>query len=386
LLDRSTETDADLVTAFAASRDGAAFAELVRRHGPMVLGVCQRILGSRHDAEDAFQITFALLASKAAEVRPREQVGPWLYGVARRTALKARGNDARRRALHARIEVPAAVEGADSPPEGLREILDEELARLPEKYLAPVVLCDLEGRTYRTAARELNVPVGTLSNRLAAAHRLLAGRLARRGVAPCGGLAAALALAGGGAAPVSETLFSGVVKACTAAAGGSSFTRGVLNIMLMSNLLKAVAALAVTFSLAMGAVHFLAPAAEDKDAKELEGEWTVVEAERGGKKASKDQLGAMKVTIKRGVLTIQAGAGRKEEADLLIDSSTTPKSIDLTPAKGREKEQGIYKIDKGRLTICWGAAKPGERQRDFTTTPSGGGRLLVLERVKAKGS
>jgi RNA polymerase sigma factor (sigma-70 family) len=138
-------TDAHLLQAFLERRDEAAFEGLLRRHGPMVLGVCRRVLGNLHDAEDAFQATFLVLVRKAASVQPREMVGPWLYGVTLRTALKARAMNAKRRAKERRAgELPVP---ADGPPEELLARLDEELGRLPERYRVPVVLCELAGRS-----------------------------------------------------------------------------------------------------------------------------------------------------------------------------------------------------------------------------------------------
>ena len=137
--------DDELVAAFVRSRDPGAFEQLVRRHGPMVLGVCRRVLGNLHDAEDAFQATFLVLARRAATVQPRDRVGNWLYGVAYRTALEARRMAARRQAHEARA--PARpVPGPATPATDWSALLDEELNRLPEQYRSLVVLCDLVRR------------------------------------------------------------------------------------------------------------------------------------------------------------------------------------------------------------------------------------------------
>src|SRR4051812_31648507 len=129
--------DADLLGAFVRSKDPAAFEGLVRRHGPMVLGVCRRVLG-HHDAEDAFQATFLVLARRAAAVVPRERLASWLYGVAYRTALEGRRMAARRRAREAPLTeaVQPTVESAD-PTADLSALLDRELSRLPERLRLP---------------------------------------------------------------------------------------------------------------------------------------------------------------------------------------------------------------------------------------------------------
>src|SRR5690348_12966270 len=134
--------DGPLVERFVGARDQAAFAELVRRHGPMVLGVCRRLLRHGADAEDAFQATFLVLARRAGSIRKQGSVGSWLYGVARRVALRARAEAARRRPHGPPVTAAAPPDpAAEAARAELRPLLDEELARLPEKYRAPLVLC-----------------------------------------------------------------------------------------------------------------------------------------------------------------------------------------------------------------------------------------------------
>ena len=152
------------------SDDGAqeAFATLMRRHGPMVLGVCIRVLRDAHEAEDAFQATFLVLARKATSVIPREKVANWLYGVAYRTAHEARVRATRRRAREEKVGRRLRVQTHDvSFHDELRAILDDELSCLPARYRGPIVLCELEGLTRQEAARRLGVPEGTVSSRLA---------------------------------------------------------------------------------------------------------------------------------------------------------------------------------------------------------------------------
>ena len=147
LLREQGPTDSQLLECFAQSRDEGAFEALVYRHGPMVLGVCRRILRNNHDAEDAFQATFLVLASRARTVKPRHMLVGWLYGVACNTALKLRGRVARRRVKEREA---AAMPRPDPPSDAwlhLEPLLDLEVRGLPDKYRVPIVLCDLEGKT-----------------------------------------------------------------------------------------------------------------------------------------------------------------------------------------------------------------------------------------------
>lgn len=236
--DRATR-DADLLAAFVTRRDEAAFADLVRIHGPMVLGVCRRILDHAQDAEDAFQAAFWVLARRANAVRPRAQVGNWLYGVAVRTALKARAVRRRRREHQVDAMPSSPASDRHHDPEVLA-LLDQEIERLPAKYRVAVVLCELEGRSRAEAAAQLGVPEGTLSSRLAYARRLLAKRLGSRGVVPVAGGAALALTEELSRAAVPHALFLRTVQAASATAPASaavaSLAKGVMAAMFLSKL------------------------------------------------------------------------------------------------------------------------------------------------------
>jgi RNA polymerase sigma factor (sigma-70 family) len=185
-------TDAELLARYVRTADELAFAELVRRHGPAVLTVCRHVAGDRDDADDAFQATFLVLARKANRLRAGAPVGGWLYGVAVRAARTVRARAGRRRGRETAVavvpDVPKQV--ADGPDADACRAVLEEVARLSDAYRAAVVLCELEGRPRSAAARELGIAEGTLSSRLAAARKLLADRLRKRGHGPEAALAA----------------------------------------------------------------------------------------------------------------------------------------------------------------------------------------------------
>jgi RNA polymerase sigma factor (sigma-70 family) len=214
-------TDPQLLQQFVSRHDDEAFAALLRRHGPMVLGVCRRLLHEAHDVEDAFQATFLVLVRKAGALDHPELVGNWLYGVAYRTASEARARAASRRRHEREVStMPPADPVAEATRRELCRVLDEELNQLPEKYRAPLVLCYLEGQTHQAAARALGVAPGSMSWRLARARELLRQRLVRRGVALSAG-ALALALAEEApAALVPAALFGATLRAGIGFAAG----------------------------------------------------------------------------------------------------------------------------------------------------------------------
>jgi RNA polymerase sigma factor (sigma-70 family) len=179
-------SDRELLERYAGCRDASAFAALIRRHGPMVLGVCRRVLNHEQEAEDAFQATFLVLVRKASGIDRPELLGNWLYGVAYRVAHKARAQLARRRHHESSVEPMGTVEPHDDLVwQELCGLLDEELHQLPTKYRVPLVLCYLEGMTNDEAARQLGWPVGSMSYRLARGRQMLRERLrSRRKMAP----------------------------------------------------------------------------------------------------------------------------------------------------------------------------------------------------------
>jgi RNA polymerase sigma factor (sigma-70 family) len=215
--------DAELLRRFVVGRDEAAFEALLQRHGPTVLAVCRRILANEADAEDAFQAVFLVLVRKAAAVERHESVGSFLYGVALRTALRARSDLANRR-RHERHAgaMPASQPSPDAVWHDLRQVLDEEVARLPWKYREPFRLCYLEGKTYDEVARALGFSKGTVSSRLTRARDRLRRRLAGRGVTLSGGLLAAVLAARAAPAAVPPPLLAATLRAAATVAAGAA--------------------------------------------------------------------------------------------------------------------------------------------------------------------
>jgi RNA polymerase sigma factor (sigma-70 family) len=246
----------------------------------MVWGVCRRILRNYHDAEEAFQVTFLVLVRKAASVLPRGMLANWLYGVARQTALKARATVARRKARERQVATMPEPAGSEQKLWcDLQPLLDEELGRLPDKYRAVLVLCDLEGKTRKEAARQLRVPEGTVAGRLARARTILARRLARHGLAVSGGALAAVVSQQAAAVCVPSSVVSSTIKAAStfaagqaAAAGAISvkvaiLTEGVLKAMMLSKLKTATVGLLLVALLigAAGALYQTQAAEQPKE-------------------------------------------------------------------------------------------------------------------------
>jgi RNA polymerase sigma factor (sigma-70 family) len=244
---RATLSDGQLLGCFIERRDESAFAALVKRHGQMVWGVCRRILHNHQDAEDAFQATFLVLVRKATSIVPRDMLGNWLYGVGVQTAVRLRSAIARRRTREKQVPMPEPAAAEQDLANDLQPVLDQELARLPDKYRLAVVLCDLEGNTYQVAAQQLGCPAGTLAARLSRARRMLAKRLTRRGVTVSGGALAAVLAEQASACPISvvASTISATATGQAASTKVAALADGVIKAMLVTKLKKALAILLV---------------------------------------------------------------------------------------------------------------------------------------------
>jgi RNA polymerase sigma factor (sigma-70 family) len=232
--------DGQLLERFANDRGEVAevaFATLVERHGSMVLRACLAILRDEHEAMDAFQATFLVLVRKGRSLWIRDSLGPWLHRVACRAAVRAK--TAGRRRLEIEQRAAEAIANRVRPPDrhdDLAAVIHEEVDRLPERYRAPIVLCDLEGRTCEQAARHLGCPIGTIGSRLTRGRERLRSRLARRGVAPAAVAATVASCAEADAAPLSTPLVDATVQAAAGhpSAAGAALANMVLRSMIMA--------------------------------------------------------------------------------------------------------------------------------------------------------
>jgi RNA polymerase sigma factor (sigma-70 family) len=406
-------TDAQLLGRFAALREEESFAALVQRHGGLVLGVCRRVLADEHEAEDAFQATFLVLARKAGSIRKQASVGSWLYGVAYRIAAKARAQAARRRVREQEVE---PMTGADPLAElvwrELRPVIDEELSRLPDKYRHPVVLCYLENKTNAEAARQLGWTKGTVSGRLARARELLRARLRRRGLALSAGVLTA-ALAENAMAWVPASLGVATVKAAALVAAGQSaagvvsasvaaMAEGVLKAMLFTKL-KVAAFVVLTLAVLGAGTAFYGhqalagrnPVGRGKDKAKppkasteqarLEGTWRVVSLEEEGKEAPAKMLQKAQVVIKGNKIVLDLKF-KRTACSFTVDAKARPPRIDLTPANGPDAGQtipGIYSLQKDQLKLCLPINEGKQRPKEFDAPAKSSRVLLVLKRQGA---
>jgi RNA polymerase sigma factor (sigma-70 family) len=436
-------TDGQLLDSFIQRKDAAALAALVHRHGPMVWGVCSRMLRSHHDAEDAFQATFLILVQKAATLPDLEMVGNWLYGVARQTAVRMRALAARRGMRERQVAVMPEPASAEPTVWNDLEILDEELARLPQKYRVLIVLCQLEGKTLKDVARQLDIPQGTVASRLATARAMLGKRLSRRGVVPSV-LLAAMASSASASASLRAVLVSSTIKTATLVAAGpgvqgtasptvAALVTGVTKAMFMKKI-KSVLAVALVIGLALGGgvagVRLLAvpaaaaqqpkgggkddpgtprskketagqapanpddkrqpnPADAKKEQDKLQGTWLVVGVEEEGKAIPEQELKEAKETfvVKGGQMTYCRDGKVQITMKFVLAPGEPPNWMELEFTEGNDKghaNHAIYELDGDKLKIRmndkFGGNSPTERPADFSTTEGKEAVLFILKR------
>jgi RNA polymerase sigma factor (sigma-70 family) len=437
--DRAGRTDGQLLASFIEDKDEAAFEALVRRHGPMVFGVCCRVARNHHDAEDAFQATFLVLARKASSVRPRDKLANWLHGVALRTAMKAKALMAKRRRREQQVtEMPEPEAVRHGHGRDLQHLLDQELKGLPENYRLPIILCDLEGKRIKDAAQQLGWLQGTLAGRLARGRKLLSKRLACRGVHSSAGSLVALLSRNLGSAGVPTSLVNPTVKAATLIAAGqavttgsismkvAALTEGVVKAMLLTKLKTAVTVLLMLGIVAFGGIILthggrggpearaaqpnnrtwlvsfvdsgtVAPATEKardtkkqpeatkkavakrdtnkSDLDRLQGVWSVVSIESGGKPYKLEKAVFM-VDGKRACLQ---SSGFEIQGGLYLEPAINPKTYDL--AMSNRTIEGIYSLDGDTLRLCYAMGTESKRPGGFITKKGSQQVLLVLKQI-----
>jgi RNA polymerase sigma factor (sigma-70 family) len=351
-------SDEQLLNAFIARKDEDAFQTLVRRHGPMVLGVCRRVLRNRQDVEDAFQASFLVLVRKASSLKRRESLANWLHGVAHRTALKARAMNARRQGREKQVKVMPEQPARWSDVE---RWLDEELAHLPEKYRLPVILCDLQGRSIKDATRQLGCPQGTLAGRLARGRTMLAKRLAKRGLALSGGSLAVLFSHHSASARVPASMVASTVQAAAGQAAISAqvaaLTNGVLKAMLLSKLRTATKVLLMVALLSIGIGTFRYPASaggqEEAPAPAQNSEFTI--------RAHGDRL-LVEGCDKQGVLRVHAEVARYQKGQGVLTLEGNPLIVEKNDGKFITIKGMSMTLSAGRVDVRPPDGKTGEVQ------------------------
>jgi RNA polymerase sigma factor (sigma-70 family) len=403
--------DGQLLERFVDQRDEAAFAALVKRFGPLVLGVCRRVLRHEQDAEDAFQATFLVLVRNARSIQQRESVGSWLYGVACRIARRVKGGRARRPVEEL---TPRNVAAPESRPDwlvrDLRPVLDEEIDRLPPKYRVPFVLCHVEGQTNEQAARQLGCPVGTVLSRLARARGRLRARLGRRGLALPAALLAATLTEALACAAVSSSMVRTIAKAAALQAGGKTAGKGAFspkanalaNAISKSRWkLKLASALGVVFILVLIALYFLLPGkgtnvppdvsakvvvpkvkpVKIDDKEKLQGIWRAEKVEMGGKEmpGAKD----FRAVFAGDKVNVHVRDAKGPNWTFVLDQTKQPKTITLRTDKG-ETQPGIYEFEGDKLKLLMNP-KGDTRPTSFSAQPAESMILLVFQREPAAG-
>ncbi len=351
--------EAELLRRFATRRDPAAFEGLVARHGPMVLGVCRRILGDAHDVDDAFQATFLILVKKAGSLRDPDLLGPWLHGVAHRVAVRSRANAARRRSKEMpgaeEVAMVAASGDSSSDRQEMRAVLDEEIARLPERFRRPVILCYLEGLTHDEAAVRLKCPVGTVRSRMSAARTKLRDRLSRRGVTLPATLFGATLAAESASAAVPQVLIDATVSAAvayaasgtsaalagTVSAGAASLAEGVSSTMFVHTL-KLSGAVLLTAMLTVGGAGAVAWQAGGGGGGKAEAP-TQKPAEDGAKQAEAYRVEAVRLQL------MQKADMLQHDVDVLNALLTQERGeIRVAPADHRHDADDVREADPVR--------------------------------------
>lgn len=396
------QNDSELLAEIAFSKSHVAFQELVRRHGGMVIAVCRRMLDDVHDADDAAQAVFLVLWQQVGKLRGRASVAGWLHHVARNVCRNAK----RTRSVRQQREREAAEMNTNTAKEidvwhDIKELLDEELNRLPEKYRLPIILFHLEGRSLEEIAVLLATKASTIGTRLSRARELLASRLVRRGVAVSGSVLSTTLANNAGAAIVPATFASTTVQAASLlatgklAAGGAlsatsaALAKGTIRTMSLTKLkLVAFATLAVVAVVSGGAMivnlAYGMSAEQRAEVARLEGTWTVVGMERGGQPLPEDQYKPLNSrwifdgsNLSRKQL-LPDGKEVSEDLTIRLDPTALPKTMDASQLG--KTVLGIYELKGNTLVVC--VDRRGPRPTQLKTQANSSITLYTLERAK----
>jgi RNA polymerase sigma factor (sigma-70 family) len=403
---RAAETaDAVLLQQFVRRRDETAFAQIVERHGPLVLSACMRILNHRQDAEDAFQTTFLVLARKAGSITRRQSLSSWIYRVAFRVALKARSVRTRQAMSEINVdEVPAPDDAPAWVWRDMRPVLDEEVNRLPMKYRLPFILCYLEGKTNAQAAATLKCPPGTVMSRLAWARERLRNRLALRGVAlSTGALAAVLGQQATAAALPAALAGPTVANAILFATGQAGqvavriarpaeellrvlFRTQVTRIGAYTLAVVGIAGLSLWLAIVgigvgrqKGVDPLVAGPAGDDHAL-MQGVWLPERLAGGGQEFPRDNL---KVAFTADTFELFSPDGAGLALRFVLDQTAEPATIDFYEQGATPFSRGIYRLDGDALLICY-SMDPEERPKLFDSAVSARTMLYQLKRETPK--
>jgi RNA polymerase sigma factor (sigma-70 family) len=389
-VDAQDLTDDILLERYTSRRDEAAFAALVRRHGPLVLGTCRRVLHHEQDAEDAFQAVFCVLARRARSIHHRAALGAWLHAVTYRIARKARAGRERRPMSETPFpDVPAEERSPEWLWREIQPVLDEEVNRLPEKYRHAFVLCYLEERTTEQAAAQLGCPQGTVLSRLARARERLRTRLTRRGLALSAAALAATLGSQATRAAVQADLAHAAVQTAARYAAAQPVATGVAT--LADGFLKALARSRLTRTLGWGLVlgalialllllWFFPQTASSppSDQDRLQGTWQVVAIEKVDQ--PREDNPRTKGVFAGNQLTLVVTGIQLPPMQFVLHPSHNPRAVDFTMQSGKVLK-GIYQVNGDSLLLCLDfdmAGRGGKRPASFRPEP--GGALIVFRR------
>jgi len=374
--------DRELLARFVEHQDEAAFTVLIERHGPMVLGVCQRALRNAHDAEDACQATFLVFARKADSIRKTESLSSWLHGIACRIAANLKRSRIRAKKREQRVASPIEQSNASANWQEVQTILDEEVADLPERYRGPLLLCYWEGKTRDEAATQLSMTAGKLHGLLERGRELLRDRLTKRGLTLSGALCASMIVAGASNAALDPSLVVASTKAALLLASGGSLTPGlvsinvvtltqeVLHTMLITKMKIVTASIlcaGIAAALIGGSLASVGSAQPTKVFVQLSDQIAKSESDEAFiRRMSKDLRGIDPTPAEVHFFVANKDAGRRQKLiDLFIQERQLKQKNDLA----REHERRYRDVLDAYLELKWKFAKPDEKAKPDASSP-----------------